>query len=408
MPFPPMPGRPFLQVPGPTNVPDRITRAMAQPVMDHRGAAFAALTREILTGLKQVFDTTEGTIVLYPGSGTAGWEAALVNTLAPGDRVLAVVHGHFGALWAECARAIGLEVEEVALPWGAAPDPGRVHDRLSADREGAIKALLLLHNETSTGVTTDVGAVRAAMDAAGHPALLLLDTVSSLAAMPVRFDEWRVDVAVAGAQKGLMLPPGTAVLCAGPRGLEAGERGGSRRYFLDWRPVIEQNRDGFFPYTPATQLLVGMQEALRMLFEEGLPHVFARHARLAEGVRRAVRAWELALLCQDPRAASNSLTAVVMPEGMDSGQMIDWAAAQLNLALGVGLGRLRGRIFRIGHLGWLNEVEVLGILGGVELALTTLGSRVRPGAGAAAAASWFAESAGLAAPVGDGITVPPR
>jgi alanine-glyoxylate transaminase/serine-glyoxylate transaminase/serine-pyruvate transaminase len=387
-----MPGRPFLQVPGPTNVPDRIVRAMAQPVIDHRGAAFAELTREILTGLKQLFDTSEGTIVLYPGSGTAGWEAALVNTLSPGDQILVVVNGQFSTLWAECARAVGLRTEEIALPWGAAADPERIRERLSADRGGMIKAVLLVHNETSTGVTSDVAAVRAAIDAAGHPALLLLDTVSSLAAMLVRFDEWRVDVAVSGAQKGLMLPPGTAVLCVSPRALAAGARGGSPRYFLDWRPIIEQNRSGFFPYTPATQLLVGMREALRMLFEEGLPHVLARHARLAEGVRRAVRAWELPLLCADPRAYSNSLTAVMMPEGTDSGRLIDWAAERLNLALGAGLGPLRGRLFRIGHLGWLNEVEVLGILGGVEIALREIGVEVRTGAGPAAASSWLAES----------------
>lgn len=395
-----MPGRPFLQVPGPTNVPDRILRAMAQPVIDHRGAAFAALTLEILEGMKQVFDTADGAVVLFPGSGTAGWEAALVNTLAPGDRVLAVVNGHFSTLWAEGARAIGMEVEELALPWGAAPDPQSIHERLHADRAHAIKAVLLLHNETSTGVAADVRAVRAAMDAAAHPALFLLDTVSSLAAMPVRFDEWRVDVAVSGAQKGLMLPPGTAVLCVGPRALAAGEHGGSPRYFLDWRPVIEQNRTGFFPYTPATQLLVGMREALAMLFEEGLPQVFARHACLAEGVRRAVRAWGLPLLCQDPRACSNSLTAVVMPEGMESGRLIAWASERLNLSLGVGLGRLRDRIFRIGHLGWLNEVEVLGVLGGLQVALTAMGVRIPAGAGVGAATSWFAESAApIAAPV---------
>jgi alanine-glyoxylate transaminase/serine-glyoxylate transaminase/serine-pyruvate transaminase len=376
---------------------------MAQPVIDHRGAAFADLTEEILAGLKAVFDTSEGTIVLYPGSGTAGWEAALVNTLSPSDQVLAVVNGQFSTLWAECARALGLTTEEIALPWGAAADPERIRERLSADREGMIKAVLLVHNETSTGVTSDVAAVRAAIDAAGHPALLLVDAVSSLAAMPVRVDAWRVDVAVSGAQKGLMLPPGMAVLCVSPRALAAGARAGSPRYFLDWRPVIEQNRSGFFPYTPATQLLVGLHEALRMLFEEGLSQVFARHARLAEGVRRAVRAWELSLLCADPRACSNSVTAVMMPEGKDGERLIAWAAERLNLALGAGLGPLRGRLFRIGHLGWLNEVEVLGILGGVERALQEMGMMVRAGAGPAAASSWFAESAaGVAQATGSG------
>ncbi len=366
---------------------------MAQPVIDHRGAAFAELTHALLAGLKDVFETKDGTIVLYPGSGTAGWEAALVNTLSPGDTVLAVVNGQFSTLWAECARAVGLRTEEIALPWGAAADPERIRERLSADRDRMIKAVLLVHNETSTGVTSDVAALRAAIDAAGHPALLLLDAVSSLASMPVRVDAWRVDVAVSGAQKGLMLPPGMAVLCVGPRALAAGAGAGSPRYFLDWRPIIEANRSGFFPYTPATQLLAGLREALRMLSEEGLERVFARHARLAEGVRRAVVAWELSLLCADARAASNSVTAVTMPDGKDGARLIAWAAEHLNLALGAGLGPMRGRIFRIGHLGWLNEVEVLGILGGVEIALGQMAIPVRAGAGPAAASSWFAEAA---------------
>ena len=395
-----MPGRPFLQVPGPTNVPERILRAMAQPVLDHRGAEFAALTRELLDGLKRVFQTTAGTVVLFPGSGTAGWEASIVNTLPPGDRVLAAVNGQFGTLFAQCAQALGMDVEEIAIPWGAAVSPEAIQERLAADRAHAIKAVLVVHNETSTGVTSDVAAVRAAMDAARHPALLLVDVVSSLGSIDFRFDEWGVDVAVCGSQKGLMLPPGTAILCVGPRALAAGERGGSPRYFLDWRPVIAQNRDGFFPYTPATSLLLGMREALHLLFEEGLAQVFARHTRLAEGVRRAVRAWELPILCSDAQSYSPTLTAVVLPEGMDSGRLIAWAAAHLHLSLGAGLGRLRGRVFRIGHLGWLNEIEVLGVLGGVEIALNAAGIQVPPGSGVSACASWLINS--MSVPAGDG------
>ncbi len=387
-----MPGRPFVQVPGPTNVPERILRAMAQPVLDHRGAEFAALTRELLQGLQRVFQTTSGTVVLFPGSGTAGWEAALVNTLSPGDRVLAAVNGQFSTLFAQCAQALGMVVEEGAFPWGAAVDARAIHERLAADRAHATKAVLLVHNETSTGVASDVAAVRQAMDAAGHPALLLVDVVSALGSMDVRFDDWGVDVAVCGAQKGLMLPPGAAILCVSPRALVAGERGGSPRYFLDWRPVIAQNRDGFFPYTPPTSLLLGMREALRMLFEEGLPQVFVRHAHLAEGVRRAVRAWELPILCADPQRYSPTLTAVTLPQEVDSSRMIAWAAARLHLSLGAGLGRLRGRVFRIGHLGWLNEVEVLGVLGGVELALNASGVRVPVGSGVSACAAWFLEA----------------
>jgi len=258
----------------------------------------------------------------------------------------------------------------------------------------------VVHNETSTGVTSDVAAVRAAMNAARHPAMLLVDAVSSLGSIDFRFDEWGVDVAVCGSQKGLMLPPGTAILCVGPGALAAGERGGSPRYFLDWRPVIAQNRDGFFPYTPATSLLLGMREALHLLFEEGLARVFARHTRLAEGVRRAVRAWELPILCGDAQSYSPTLTAVVLPEGMDSGRLIAWAAAHLHLSLGAGLGNLRGRVFRIGHLGWLNEVEVLGVLGGVEIALNVAGIQVPPGSGVSAGASWFLHS--LRVTAGDG------
>lgn len=384
-----MPGRPFLQIPGPTNVPDRILRAMTQPVIDHRGPEFSALVSEILAGLRCVFRTDHGTVLLFPGSGTGAWQASIVNTLAPGDRALIVTNGHFSALYGECARALHIALDEVPAPWGRPVPADLIHVRLTEDRAHASKAVLVVHNETSTGVTSDIEAIRTAIDAACHPAMLFVDTVSSLGSIDFRFDEWRVDVALCGSQKGLMLPPGMAILCASPRALAASERGGSPRYFWDWRPVIEQNRAGFFPYTPATQLLVGMREALRMLFEEGLVHVFERHGRLAEGVRRAVRAWGLRILCEDPKAYSNTLTAVVMPEGGDAERLLELSATRLNLALGVGLGQLKGRVFRIGHLGWLNEVEVLGTVAALEIVLNAAGVRIPPGSGVAACAAWF-------------------
>ncbi len=388
-----MPGRPFLQIPGPTNVPERILRAMAQPVIDHRGPAFSELVSEILAGLRQVFRTEHGSIVLYPASGTGAWEASIVNTLAPGDRALLITNGHFSTLYGQCARALGIAVDELAVPWGQPAPADLIRDRLAADRARGIKAVLVVHNETSTGVTSDVGAIRKALDAVGHLALLLVDTVSSLASIDFRFDDWQVDVALCGSQKGLMLPPGMAVLCVSPRAFAVSAQGGSPRYFWDWRSIIEQNRSGFFPYTPPTQLLVGMREALRMLQEEGLPQVLERHWRLAEGVRRAVRAWGLSILCQDPTAYSNTLTTVVMPEGLDAERLLEITSTRLDLALGVGLGQLKGRAFRIGHLGWLNEVEVLGTLAAIEVALNAVGASVPLGSGVAACASWFLETA---------------
>ncbi len=365
---------------------------MAQPVIDHRGPAFSGLISEILAGLRQVFHTEHGSIVLYPGSGTGAWEASIVNTLAPGDRALVVTNGHFSTLYGQCARALGIAVDELDVPWGRPVPPDLIYDRLAADRARAVKAVLVVHNETSTGVTSDLGAIRKALDAVGHPALLLVDTVSSLASIDFRFDEWQVDVALCGSQKGLMLPPGMAILCVSPRALAASAHGGSPRYFWDWRSIIEQNRAGFFPYTPPTQLLVGMREALWMLLEEGLPQVYERHWRLAEGVRRAVRAWGLSILCQDPTAYSNTLTTVIMPEGVDAERLLELTSTHLDLALGVGLGQLKGRAFRIGHLGWLNEVEVLGMLAAIEIALNVVGVSVPPGSGVAACASWLLEN----------------
>jgi alanine-glyoxylate transaminase/serine-glyoxylate transaminase/serine-pyruvate transaminase len=406
-----MSGRPFLQIPGPTNVPDRVLRAMDRPVIDHRGPEFAALTKGILPLLRQVFGTRDGDVVIYPASGTGAWEAALVNVLAPGDRVLAFNHGHFSAQFAQTARNLGLEVDEVPLRWGQELPSGEVEARLAAGAGTAgYRAVLVVHNETSTGVTSDVGAIRRALDAAGHDALLIVDAVSSLASIDFRFDEWRVDVALCGSQKGLMLPPGLGILCAGPRARSAAERGGSPRHFFDWRPILRDNTAGFFPYTPATLLLFGLREALRMLVvEEGLDAVYARHTHLAGGVRAAVAAWRLGILCEQPACYSNTLTAVVMPDGVDSDAVIAHAWERFGRARGVGLGRVKGRVLRIGHLGALNELEVLGTLGGVELALRECGVPLALGAGLAACQQAFVREASPVGPVrvtGNGTSPP--
>jgi alanine-glyoxylate transaminase / serine-glyoxylate transaminase / serine-pyruvate transaminase len=387
-----MSGRPFLQIPGPTLVPDRIVRAMAQPIIDHRGPRFEALVRECLDGLKTVFRTERGHVVLYPGSGTGAWEATIVNTLSPGDRVLACVNGHFATGFARTAAAFGAEIDRLELPYGAGVPADAVEARLAADPGHEIRAVLVVHNETSTGVTSDVAAVRRAIDRARHPALLLVDTVSSLASIDFRMDEWGVDVALTGPQKGLMLPPGMAILAVGERALRAGEKATCPRSFWDWRPVIERNREGQYPYTPATSLLFGLRESLAMLREEGLSEVFARHARLAEACRRAVRAWPLALLCRNPQEYSNTLTAVVMPDGVDSDDLIQRAYRRLQLSLGIGLGEVKGRVFRIGHLGSVNELDLLGGLAGVEMMLKEVGVPLELGSGLAAAQEFLAAS----------------
>jgi alanine-glyoxylate transaminase/serine-glyoxylate transaminase/serine-pyruvate transaminase len=364
---------------------------MDRPVVDHRGPEFAELTKEILPLLKEVFGTHEGTVVIYPSSGTGAWEAALVNVLSPGERILAFNYGHFSELFARTARNLGYDVEEVPLRWGQELPAEEVEAHLRADDgENPYAAVLVVHNETSTGVTSDVGAIRDAIDAAGHDALLIVDTVSSLASIEVKHDEWRADVTLTGSQKGLMLPPGLALLCVSPRALERGTEGGAPRNFFDWRPIIRDNEAGFFPYTPATLLLFGLREALKMLVEEeGLSNVYARHRSLAEGVRAAVEAWGLRNLCEKPEFYSNTLTAVVVPEGADSDEVIRVARERFGLALGVGLSRIKGRVFRIGHLGALNELEVLGTLGGVEMALIESGVPVELGSGVRAAQQLF-------------------
>ena len=380
-----MPGRDFLQIPGPTNIPDRVLRAMDRPIVDHRGPEFAALVRGLLPDVARVFGTDHGEVVIFPTSGTGSWEAALVNTLAPGDRVLTFDHGYFANLFTRAAENLGMRAEEVPVDWRRPIPPDVVEEVLRADTDRTLRAVLVVHNETSTGVRNDVAAIRRAMDAVGSEAFLIVDTVSSLASTEFRFDEWRVDVALTGSQKGLMLPPGLGLLCVGPRALAASERGGSPRSFFDWRPVLRENEAGVFPYTPATLTLYGLRAALDMLFEEGLPNVYARHRRLARAVRAAVGAWGLEVYCVDEDAASDTLTGVVVPEHVDSSEVIRGARERFDLALGVGLGKVKGKLFRIGHLGSLNELEVIATIAGVEMALAESGVRVTLGSGARAA-----------------------
>ena len=366
---------------------------MSQSLIDHRGPQFGSLLNEVLEGLKSIFQTAAGEIVLNPGSGTGAWESCVVNTLSPGDRVLGCVNGHFSERFCETASAHGIEVQRIEVPYGIGIPADRVEAQLRADAERQLKAVLVLHNETSTGVTTNIAAIRRALDRADHPALLLVDVVSSLASIDFRFDEWRVDVALTGPQKGLMLPPGMAILAISTRALKANQSAKCARYFWDWAPIFERNARGEFPYTPATALLFGLKESLAMLEEEGLSHVFARHARLAESCRRAVTAMGLKLLARNPAEFSNTLTAVCLPDGFDSDGYLAHAQKTLELPLGPGLGEVKGKIFRIGHLGSLNELELLGALAGVEMTLTSFGVPVPVGAGLAAAETYLLQTA---------------
>jgi len=366
-------GRHFLQIPGPTNVPDRVLRAIAMPTIDHRGPEFAELGKEIVAGLQLVLQTA-GTVVVYPSSGTGAWEAALVNTLSPGDRVLMVETGHFASLWRQMATRLGLDIAFVPGDWRHGVDPAQLGERLAADREHRIKAVCVVHNETSTGVASRIPEIRAAIDAARHPALLMVDTISSLASMDYRHDEWRVDVTVAGSQKGLMLPPGLGFNAISDKALAAAKTAKLVRSYWDWQAMSETGHTGFFPYTPATNLLFGLREALTMLLdEEGLPAVFRRHARHAEATRRAVTAWGLEVLCADPREYSNSLTAVLVPSGFDADRVRDIILDGFDMSLGTGLGKMKGRIFRIGHLGHFNDLMLCGTLCGVEMGLHRAG-----------------------------------
>lgn len=365
-------GRHFLQIPGPTNVPDRILRAIDQPTIDHRGPEFARLTLEIMAGLQDVFRTT-GPVVIYPASGTGAWEAALVNTLSPGDRVLMFETGHFATLWRALAEKLGLVVEFVPGDWRSGVDPAAVESRLAEDRAHAIRAVMVVHNETSTGVTTAIEPIRKAIDRASHPALLMVDTISSLASIDYRHGEWGVDVTVAGSQKGLMLPPGLSFNVVSDKALAATKTAKLPRAYWRWDEAIALNRQGYFPSTPATNLLYGLHEALAMLREEGLPNVFARHARHAEATRRAVRGWGLEVLARNPAEYSGALTAVLMPEGHDADAFRRGVLAQFDMSLGTGLGKLAGRVFRIGHLGFFNDLMLCGTLCGVEMGLAAAG-----------------------------------
>ncbi len=384
-------GRHFLQIPGPTNVPDRILRAMAAPTIDHRGPAFARMARDVFDGLKTVFKTS-GPVVVYPSSGTGAWEAALVNVLSPGDGVLMFETGHFALLWRDIATRLGLDVDFVPGDWRSGVDPAAVESRLGDDRAHAVKAVCVVHNETSTGVASRIGDIRRAIDRAGHPALLLVDTISSLASIDFRMDEWRVDVTVGCSQKGLMLPPGLGLNALSEKALAACETARLSRAYWDWRPMLDTNAQGFFPYTPATNLLFGLAEALRMLDEEGLEGVFARHHRHGEATRRAVRAWGLDLLCVNPAEYSSSLTAVVMPDGHDADAFRKVVLERFNMSLGTGLGRVKGRVFRIGHLGDFNDLALAGTLCGVEMGLA-LAAVPHQSGGVAAALAYLAEAA---------------
>ena len=365
-------GRHFLQIPGPTNVPERVLLAMARPTIDHRGPEFSRMTLEILEGMKGIFKTS-GPVVLYPSSGTGSWECALVNTLSPGDGVLMFETGQFATLWRNVAARLGLEVDFVPGDWRRGVDPAAVERKLTADRERRIKAVAVVHNETSTGITSNLALVRKAMDRAVHPALLLVDTISSLGSIDYRHDEWGVDVSIGCSQKGLMLPPGLGLQAISEKALKAAAAARLPRSYWDWGPMLQANKGGFFPYTPPTNLLFGLRESLKMLMEEGLDKVFARHDRLGEATRRAVRAWGLELLCLNPEEYSSSLTAVLMPPGHDADAFRKIVLERFNMSLGNGLGKVQGKVFRIGHLGDFNDLMLAGTLCGLEMGLALAG-----------------------------------
>jgi alanine-glyoxylate transaminase/serine-glyoxylate transaminase/serine-pyruvate transaminase len=376
-------GRHLLQIPGPTNVPDRILRAIDRPTMDHRGPEFAVLGKEVFEGMRAVF-RTRGAVVIYPASGTGAWEAALVNTLSPGNQVLMAETGQFAVLWQRLASRLGLIVDLIPGDWRHGVDPAQVEARLVEDRQHAIKAVCVVHNETSTGVTSRIPLIRKAIDQANHPALLMVDTISSLASIDYRHDEWGVDVAVAGSQKGLMLPPGLSFNAISDKALAATRDAKMPRSYWAWEEMLAAGKSGYFPYTPATNLLYGLREALQMLGEEGLDNVFARHARHGEATRRAVRAWGLEILCLNPEEFSHSLTAVLLPTGHDADTVRKVILERFDMSLGTGLGKMQGKVFRIGHLGDFNDLMLAGTLCGVEMGLKLAGVPVRESGVAAA------------------------
>lgn len=385
-----IPGRNFLFVPGPTNVPDRVLRAMMVPMEDHRSSRFPALAKSVLADLKRVFKTTRAQTFILPCTGTGAWEAALTNTLSPGDKVLAASFGQFSHLWGDMAHRLGFEVQTLDVEWGKGVPLDAVEEALRADRQHKIKAVLACHNETATGVTSDIAGVRKALDAARHPALLYVDGVSSIGSIDFRMDEWGVDIAITGSQKGLMMPAGLGVLAVSQKALAAMPAAASRRCYFDLADMARTNADGYFPYTPALPLLYGLREALDIIFEEGLEQIFARHHYLAEGARAAItQGWGLKLCAREPKWYSDTVSAVVVPEGFNGAEVIDVAFRRYNLSLGAGLSKVAGKVFRIGHLGDLNQLMLLGAIGGAEMAMLDVGIQVTPGSGVAAAANYW-------------------
>jgi alanine-glyoxylate transaminase/serine-glyoxylate transaminase/serine-pyruvate transaminase len=384
-------GRHFLQIPGPTPVPDRILRAMDMPVIDHRGPEFGRLGRRALDGIKTIFKCA-GPVIIYPASGTGAWEAALINTMSPGDKVLMYETGHFASLWKAMAVKIGLQPEFIGSDWRAGADPAKIEARLKEDKAHEIKAVCVVHNETSTGCITLINEVRKAIDAASHPALLMVDTISSLGSIDYRHDEWGVDVTVGGSQKGLMLPPGLSFNALGEKALARAKSAKLPKSYWGWDEMIAANKTGFFPYTPATNMLYALGEAIDMLHEEGLENVFARHDRHAEATRRAARAWGLDILCKEPRHYSSSLTALLMPAGHDADNFRKVALEHFDVSLGTGLSKVAGKVFRIGHLGDTNDLTIIGALAGVEMGFTLAGVPHRKG-GVQAAMECFADAA---------------
>ncbi len=382
-------GRHFLQIPGPTNVPDRVLRAIDRPTIDHRGPEFAALGHEVLSEIRAIFKT-QHPVLIYPSSGTGAWEAALVNTLSPGDRLLMCETGHFAVLWQQLATRLGLEPEVLPTDWRHGANPEAVETALAADSAHAIKAVCVVHNETSTGVESRIGEIRKAIDRAQHPALFMVDTISSLASIDYRMDEWGVDVTVAGSQKGLMLPPGLAFNGVSAKALAASRSASLPKNYWSWDDMLAANKSGFFPYTPATNLIYGLRESIRMLLEEGLDNVFARHDRHAAATRLAVGAWGLEVLCLNPDEHSSSLTAVLMPEGHDADRFRAVVLEAFDMSLGTGLGRLAGKVFRIGHLGSFNDLMLAGTLAGVEMGLARADVPHEPG-GVQAALDYLAD-----------------
>lgn len=384
-------GRHFLQIPGPTPVPDRILHAISRPVIDHRGPEFARLGRRVLEGLKTIFKTT-GPVIIYASSGTGAWEAALTNTLSPGDKVLMFETGQFATLWKNMAERLGLRPEFIPSDWRVGVDSAAIGARLAEDRAHEIKAVCIAHNETSTGCVSLIEEVRRAIDGAGHPALFMVDTISSLASIDYRHDEWKVDVTVGGSQKGLMLPPGLSFTAISPKALKACQDARLARSYWDWKAMLANNEHGFFPYTPSTNLLYGLAEAIDMLHEEGLDAVFMRHRRLGEATRRAVGAWGLEVLCRDPKYYSATVTAVLLPDDHDADRLRGIVLEHFNMSLGTGLNKVAGKVFRIGHLGDTNDLTILGALAGVEMGLDLAGIPHRKG-GVQAAMDFLAESA---------------